>query len=179
RREPSALTGEVAERFLRARRGRCVDLTGARALDPLLGYLRELGVVPERVRTDTPAERLLADYRDYLVRERGLMASSVDGHARVARLFLEGLAEPLEESLRALEAGDVTGFVVAQCRSGRLGAGAAKNLTAGLRSVAVRSCGGLGAGLGSGCGPERRWLAVELAAACARVRPGHEAAVEL
>ncbi|MCA1699790.1 MAG: site-specific integrase [Actinobacteria bacterium] len=138
RREPSALTGEVAERFLRARRGRCVDLTGARALDPLLGYLRELGVVPERVGTDTPAERLLADYRDYLVGEQGLMASSVDGHERVARLFLEGLeglAEPLEESLRVLEAGDVTGFVVAQCRSGRLGAGAAKNLTAGLRSL--------------------------------------------
>lgn len=66
---------------------------------------------------------------------RGLMVSSVDGHERVARLFLAARAEPLEESLRELGAGEVTGFVVAQCRSGRLGAGAGKNLTGGLRSL--------------------------------------------
>jgi integrase/recombinase XerD len=133
---PVALTAEEARRFLGARRERYVDLTGARALGPLLGYLRGLGVVPERrASADSPVERLLVDYGEFLVRERGLMASSVDGHERVARLFLAGLAVPLEESLRALEAGDVTGFVVAQCRSGRLGAGAAKNLTGGLRSL--------------------------------------------
>jgi integrase/recombinase XerD len=131
-----ALTGQEARRFLGARRERYVDLAGARALGPLLGYLRELGVVPElRPSADSPVERLLGDYRGFLVRERGLMASSVDGHERVARLFLAGLAVPLDVSLRALEAGDVTGFVVAQCRSGRLGAGAAKNLTGGLRSL--------------------------------------------
>jgi len=63
------------------------------------------------------------------------MVSSVDGHERVGRLFLAARAEPLEESLRELGAGEVTGFVVAQCRSGRLGAGAGKNLTGGLRSL--------------------------------------------
>jgi integrase/recombinase XerD len=134
--EPSALTVEAVEEFMCVRRGRYADLTGARAFGPLLGWLRGLGVVPELQRSaDSPVERLLVDYREFLVRERGLMASSVDGHERVARLFLGGLAVPLEESLRALEAGDVTGFVVAQCRSGRLGAGAAKNLTGGLRSL--------------------------------------------
>lgn len=56
------------------------------------------------------------------------MASSIEAHERVARWFLARLAVPLDVSLRALEAGDVTGFVVAQSRSGRLGAGAAKNL---------------------------------------------------
>lgn len=134
--ESSALTGEAVEEFLGARRERYVDLAGARALGPLLGYLRGLGVVPELlVGADTPVGRLLAEYRGYLVRERGLMASTVDGHERVARLFLEGVAEPLEGSLRALGAGDVTGFVVARCRSGRLGTGAGKNLTGGLRSL--------------------------------------------
>ena len=134
--EPSALAAEAVEEFLRARRERYVDLIGARALGPLLGYLRGLGVVPElRPSADSPVERLLVDYREYLVRERGLMAGSVDGHERVARLFLAGLVVPLEESLRELDAGEVTGFVVAKCRSGRLGAGAGKNLTAGLRSL--------------------------------------------
>jgi len=133
---PMALTAEEARRFLGARRERYVDLTGARALGPLLGYLRGVGVVPElRPSADSPVERLLVDYREYLVCERGLMAGSVDGHERVARLFLAGLSVPLDESLRELAAGDVTGFVVAQCGSGRLGAGAAKNLTGGLRSL--------------------------------------------
>jgi site-specific recombinase XerD len=134
--EPVALTAQEARRFLAARRERYVDLAGARALGPLLGYLRGLGAVPQPgPSADSPVERLLGEYREYLVRERGLMASSVDGHQRVARLFLAGLTVPLDESLRALEAGGVTGFVVAQCRSGRLGAGAAKNLTGGLRSL--------------------------------------------
>ena len=134
--EPSALAAEAVEEFLRARRERYVDLIGARALGPLLGYLRGVGVVPElRPSADSPVERLLVDYREYLVCERGLMAGSVDGHERVARLFLAGLSVPLDESLRELAAGDVTGFVVAQCGSGRLGAGAAKNLTGGLRSL--------------------------------------------
>lgn len=133
---PVALTAHQASWFLAARRERHVDLTGARALGPLLGYLRGLGVVPGASgAADTPVERLLVDYRRYLVRERGLMASSVDGHERVARLFLASCGEPLEESLRELAAGEVTGFVVAHCRSGRLGAGAGKNLTGGLRSL--------------------------------------------
>jgi site-specific recombinase XerD len=134
--EPSVLTVEAVERFMSVRRERYVDLTGARALGPLLGYLRGLSVVPDLGSSaGSPVERLLVDYREFLVRERGLMASSVDGHQRVARLFLAGLAVPLEESLPALDAGRVTGFVVAQCRSGRLGAGAGKNLAGGLRSL--------------------------------------------
>jgi rhodanese-related sulfurtransferase len=135
--EPSALTAEAAERFRRAHRERYAHLTGARALNPLLGYLRVLGVVPEPVGADTPAECLLADYRDYLVRERGLVAGSVRLRERVARAFLAELSEPIEVALDELQPADVTAFVVAQCRSGRRGVAAAKTLTSGLRALLV------------------------------------------
>jgi integrase/recombinase XerD len=58
---PAAFTAEAAERLQAARRKRYSHLTGARALEPLLGYLRDLGIVPEPARLDTPVERLLAD----------------------------------------------------------------------------------------------------------------------
>ncbi|MGO9751533.1 MAG: hypothetical protein ACLP8S_30145 [Solirubrobacteraceae bacterium] len=133
---PSALSGEAIERFRSARRERYAHLVGGRALDPLLGYLRGLGVVPEPPAVaDTPVERLLRDYREHLVRERGLQACSVAHHEGVARLFLAGRTEPIELALRQLGAGEVTGFVMAQCRSGRWGPGAAKNLTGGVRSL--------------------------------------------
>jgi integrase/recombinase XerD len=135
--EPSAFTDEATERFQRARRGRYSHLTGSRALRPLLGYLRGLGLVPEPARADTPGDGLLAEYRDYLVRERGLVAGSVHHRERVARTFLAELAEPIDVALRELEPADVTGFVVAQCRWGRRGVAAAKTLTSGLRALLV------------------------------------------
>jgi integrase/recombinase XerD len=135
--EPSALTTQAAERFQRARRERYSHLTGARALRPLLGYLRGLGLVPEPACLDTPVERLLVDYRDYLVRERGLVAGSVRLRERVARVFLAELSEPLPAALHELEPRDVTAFVLAQCRSGRRSTAAAQTLTSGLRSLLV------------------------------------------
>jgi site-specific recombinase XerD len=135
-REVAGLTGEDVAGFLRGRRERVVDLSGARALGPLLGYLRGLGLMPERlVCPDTPVERLLVDYRDYLARERGLAANTVEGLERVARLFLSGRGESLDAALRELTARDVTEFVMAQCRSGRLAPATTKNLTGGLRSL--------------------------------------------
>ena len=57
----TALTAEVVVRFVRARRGRSVYVSGPRVLDPLLGYLRGLGVVADAaVSADTPVEGLLA-----------------------------------------------------------------------------------------------------------------------
>jgi len=135
--EPATLTTEAAERFQRARRERYSHLTGARALRPLLGYLRGLRLVPEPACLDTPVERLLADYRDYLVRERGLVAGSVRLRERVARAFLAELAGPLPAALHELEPREVSAFVLAHCRSGRRSTAAAKTLTSGLRSLLV------------------------------------------
>ena len=78
---------------------------------------------------------MLADYRDYLLRERGLTAGSVAHWERVARLFLAERSEPLEDALWSLSTGDVTGFVVAQCGPGGRSGASAKILTSGLRSL--------------------------------------------
>ena len=136
RAESAALTPELVGRFLVARRAGYVKLTSRRALAPLLGYLDGLGVLPEPLTEQSgPVERLLADYRDYLVRERGLAAGTVRLREQVARLFLRERPEPLELALRRLGPGEVTAFVLDQCRSGRRGGSSAKTLTSGLRSL--------------------------------------------
>ncbi len=118
--EPGGLTPGMAERFLEVRREGGGSLRSWRALDPLVGYLRGLGVVPKLAASaDSAVDRLLADYRDYLLRERGLTAGSVAHWERVARLFLAERPEPLEDALWRLSTADVTGFVVAQCGPGR------------------------------------------------------------
>jgi integrase/recombinase XerD len=118
--EPAALTHENVERFLAVRREGDVSLRSWRAVGPLVVYLRGLGVAPEpMVSTGTPVERLLAGYRDYLLREQGLTAGSVAHWERVAGLFLAERSEPLEDALQRLSAREVTGFVVARCAPGR------------------------------------------------------------
>jgi integrase/recombinase XerD len=135
--EPCEFTPEVAERFQRWRRERYSNLTGARALLPLLEYLHELGVVPGPVVVETAVERLLGEYRGYLVRERGLVSGSVRLRERVAREFLGELPEPIEVALQRLQPRDITGFVTARCRVGGRGVAAAKTLTSGLRALLV------------------------------------------
>jgi integrase/recombinase XerD len=135
--EPCEFTAEAAERFQRWRRERYSHLTGSRALRPLLGYLLELGVVPGPVVVETPVERLLAEYRAYLVCERGLVSGSVRLRERVAREFLAGLPEPIKGALQRLQPRDVTRFVTARCRAGGRGVAAAKTLTSGLRCLLV------------------------------------------
>lgn len=121
---PGDLTRPLLEQFLGEARALC---PGARWCSPsserqLLGYLRGLGVLPEPevpVLSD-PLDRLLDEFAEYLVRERGLAAgsSTVRDYRRVARLFLSGRIDP-DGDLDRLTAGDVSGFVLAQCR--RLG----------------------------------------------------------
>ena len=104
RQEPAALTPELVGRFLGARRAGYVRLTSRRALTPLLEYLRGLGVVRDAAAGDAHGvEGLLADYRRYLVRERGLVSGTVRLREQVARLFLDGQPEPLELALQRLE----------------------------------------------------------------------------
>lgn len=133
----AGLTSEVVERFLKARRSAgYTDRVTWRAMAPLLGYLRGLGVVPAappRVAVGA-VEVLLAEYREYLAVERGLTADTIEGYALAVRPFLDSRAREAEElDLGRLSAGDVMAFVVARCPG--QSKGAAKMTVTALRSV--------------------------------------------
>jgi integrase/recombinase XerD len=108
----------------------------ARALAPLLGYLRGLGVAPAASPRGAvgPVEVLLADYCDYLAVERGLTADTIEGYVLWVRPFLDGRLRAGDElDLGGLSAADVLAFVVEQC-PGR-SRGAAKMTVTALRSL--------------------------------------------
>jgi integrase/recombinase XerD len=131
------LTSEVVERFLAERRAAgYTNYVTARAMAPLLGYLRGLGVAPvasPRLAVGA-VEVLLATYREYLVVERGLTTDTIEGYVLAVRSFLDGrLLDGDELDLGGLSAADVVAFVVARCPG--QSRGAAKMTVTGLRSL--------------------------------------------
>jgi len=117
------LDAGAVDGFLAARRAAGHgEFVTPKALAPLLGYLRGLGMVPlpERAAPRTPAERLLADYRDWLMAERGLGPKVARGYVDCVAPFVTAHAGRGEAGLRELGADDVTVFVTAPVR--RLGA---------------------------------------------------------
>lgn len=127
------LTSEVVDQFVRARRaeGR-TWLISARALAPLLDYLRALDVVPKPVLQlpATPTEQLLDGYAHYLVCERALVPSTVRTYVTVAGLFLAELSGPVGLELEGLSSRAVSGFVLrASRRHQSAPPGAAKTLS--------------------------------------------------
>jgi integrase/recombinase XerD len=126
------LTGLRVREFLAARRAAGYTCwLSERGVAPLLGCLRERGVVPEpeRPAAVTAVDVLLERYRGYLVGERGLAPGTVRYYLDEARGFLAGR----ERGLGELSAAEVSGFVAAECR--RRGTGSAKILVTALRSV--------------------------------------------
>jgi integrase len=116
-------TGELAtagiEGFFRRRRaqGR-VNLRTPRSLEPLLAYLRALGVIEVRLRpvvTD-PVEVFLEGYHGYLRGERGLVEGTARFYLHVARLFVSERRGGEEIDWRSLRAVDVTDFTIRVCR---------------------------------------------------------------
>ena len=119
--EASGLTLATVDAYFAERRaaGYVGHVTG-RALQPLLGYLQRLGVVPPPapVAPTSPKERLLAQYRDYLATERGLTQTTAALNVRMVRPFLADRARMRQGSLdlEHLTAGEVAALVVAQSR---------------------------------------------------------------
>jgi integrase/recombinase XerD len=136
--EARKLCAADVERFLRARRGAGYThhLTG-KALQPLLAYLLDLGVLP----TPTPAmvtgpvDVAIARYREYLTRERGLTRATVRGYVDAVRPFLRARVSPDGRTLDwdSLRAADVSAFVAA--RTPTQSRGAAKLTVTALRSL--------------------------------------------
>jgi integrase/recombinase XerD len=133
---PSDLTS-VVDRFVQDRRAEgYAHLISVRAMAPLLGYLRVLGVVrPEGppVGVGTAVEQVIEAYEHWLVGERALSAASIRSYLRVARRFLRSLAAGGGLALEAVEAATVTQFVLAEC-NGRSTAWSKATVT-GLRSL--------------------------------------------
>ncbi len=131
---PMDLTDAETARFLHARRRVApTGLRTERALAPLLAHLRALGVAPGPtvVPPETPLERLLARYRDFLVGERGLQPGTVTRYLGTARLFLGDAATADGCRVADLDAADITRFVLRECRSRSIGS--AKLLVSELR----------------------------------------------
>lgn len=125
------------ERFLTARRAEgYVQWCSPKAMVPLLEYLRELGVAPIPVLEPlTAVEVLLARYRDYLLTERRLAATTARGYVDMVRPFVEDRSGTCGgvPDLAGLSAGDVSRFVLSAC-AGR-NRGSAKLLVTALRSL--------------------------------------------
>jgi site-specific recombinase XerD len=108
----------------------------------LLDYLRADGAVAaERPAALTVVERLVGDYREWLLGERGLAAVTVSGSERLARRFLAERVGPGDSrGITGLTAGDVNGFLLresARVRPGTAGCFASQ-LRSLLRYLAVR-----------------------------------------
>jgi site-specific recombinase XerD len=121
--------------FLVARRaaGRRRAL-GIRAMAPLLGYLREIGVVPAASAPLTPLGELLAQYRSWMLQERNLAVSTVLRYENTARHFLHQQASTGGGFVPAdLTGADINAFLLRECA--RVSAGSAKGRVAELRSI--------------------------------------------
>jgi integrase/recombinase XerD len=130
------LTPARVEEFLAHRRAEGYTLwLSAKAMVPMLGHLRGVGVVPTPAPAApaTEAEELQEPYRAYLVEERGLAAGTVASYLHVAKLFLSARAVDGALHLQRLSAADVTEFVLAECASRSVGS--AKCVVCGLRSL--------------------------------------------
>ena len=132
----SGLSSEVAERFCAARReaGHTYLLT-IKALDPLLGYLRGLGVAPPASPSACvgPVEELLSRFRRYLEQERGLVPAAARGYVDKVRPFVTRFDGPDGLELWRADVAEVRGFVVDVCP--RLGRRSAQLTVVALRSL--------------------------------------------
>src|SRR5947208_5168844 len=130
------LTAATVEAYLAARRasGYTAYLT-LKALAPLLGYLRGLGVAPdaELAAPRDQAEELLERYRCYLLGERGVQVRVARGYLDMVRPFVARCATGGNADPGRLTAGDVTAFLTAGSR--RLAPKTAQRLATALRSL--------------------------------------------
>lgn len=131
------LTPARVDDFLESRRvGGQRRVPTGRALDPLLSYLRAMGVLgPPPTRPATPLEELLGRYERHLVDGRGLAPSTMVGYVAVARRFLSERVSGAgdETGVAGLSGEVVTGFLLRECE--RLAVGSAKNRVTDLRSL--------------------------------------------
>src|SRR5262249_12701634 len=119
--------------FLR-RKPQIVRRGDAAALNRLLGMLREAGASRPKVATArcSARDRVTAEYRCYLLQERGLSQATVLNYVPFVTLFLSDRFRAGRLNLAALRAPDITGFV--RRHAHKLCPGRAQLLATALRS---------------------------------------------
>ena len=132
--ELAGLTPATLERYFMWRRqeGYRKSLSPL-SLRRMLGYLDGLGVLPADDAVPTPVDGLLAEFRRYLLQERGVATRTVDLYEPAARLFLAGRSEPLADDLARLSGADVNTFVLREAR--RRSARSAEMMVSALRAL--------------------------------------------
>jgi integrase/recombinase XerD len=150
------LSVEVVERFVAARRCRYRSMRSARALAPLLGFLRRVGVAPPPGPAGPPVgpvEEIIARFARYLSTERGLAAATVASYVSQAGVFLRWRVDRYGYDWGSLSASQVHEFVGVRARGQRprsvqVGVNALRSL---LRWMGTRRlvAPGLAEGLGS------------------------------
>jgi site-specific recombinase XerD len=135
--ELGRLDAAAIEAFLAARRAAGQRrVPSLRAMHPLVSFLREAGVMAAddgRGRL-TALERLLVDYRDWLVGERGLAEPTVIRYERLAQRFMAGrVSDAGELDVAGVTGADVSAFLLEEC--GRVAVNSAKGRVAELRSL--------------------------------------------
>lgn len=126
---------------------------------PLLEYLRAQGAVaPDPPPTVTQVEQLVDEYRDWLLRERGLAPSTVRGSSQLARRFLTERVCPNDpHGVRRITAAEINGFLLRECV--RVSTGTAGCCTYWLRSLLryLAVCGLADSGLAHAVPRVARW----------------------
>lgn len=104
------------------------------ALRPLIGYLRSIGVVvrPAPV-VETPIDRLVSEYSEYLARQRCLAATTIRGYTDSAREFAAARFGTGSLKWNRLTAAEVVDFVTQESR--RWSIGHCKHKVTSLRSL--------------------------------------------
>ena len=123
------LTAAVVEESVRRRADGCLRWVTSRALWQVLACLQ---VTPPETVSGMPVTGLLARYRDYLLAERDLAASTTDRYLRLAAAFLTWLPDG-EEGMAGLDAGQLVAYVMDECPRG--GGARAKLIVTALRSL--------------------------------------------
>jgi site-specific recombinase XerD len=124
----------VASFLAHRRRQGYTQFLSPRALGPLLGYLRGIGVaVRASAVVETSIDRLVREYAEYLARERCLSAATIRRYTDFAREFATvrfGTESPTWDQLTA---SDIADFVTQESR--RWSIGCCKLKVTGLRSL--------------------------------------------
>lgn len=103
--------------FLATRRTKDNRPAATASLAPLLDYLRDEGVTPqEPAQALMPLDRLIAEYRQWLIVDRALAPATVRHRQQFARRFLTERITPEDDlGVRNLTGAAVTAFLLREC----------------------------------------------------------------